>query len=343
MKKLVLLLTALAVICVPLAFAEEPLIPRRVRIEAGMEAVSAITPAILFARLAARTPLVVAGPEDSPHNIIRIESADSGVLQFVLETRDGVADTRVYPASMFDNTENTSRIITEIVDAWTPKLPLVKPDVTEELVVRRELLEAEVSFEERLRTPFQATLWLPAAVRQIVQTNNESGSGGDWLWLWPFRADIAWFPRENLGITGSFRFEYGRGLSFGSFETGFGDVSTDTTNLLLMPGIGIQIRTIGRLSAEFGVSLFFGAVHLTANEPADKPSLNTGDSTWVFFPVLSIEPAIVWSPGERWSIKARLGGFALNLAGMDDQSSRYGTDGNTLIMNYFQLGLAYRW
>ena len=79
-----------------------------------------------------------------------------------------------------------------------------------------------------------------------------------------------------------------------------------------------------------------------ALRPAQQ--LAVGDSAWVFYPVLSLEPAIVWSPTARWSVKARILEFQLGLGGMGGSGGAgFGTAENTIILNYFQLGAAYRW
>ena len=113
-------------------------------------------------------------------------------------------------------------------------------------------------------------------------------------------------------MTASFRFEYGNYISFGT-DSNHDPLST--TNLMLMPGLGLQVRTVGKVSAEFGISMLFGIVQVTADEDLYKPSLSEGESVWVFYPVLSLEPAIVWSPTVHWSVKFRLIEFNMNLAG----------------------------
>ncbi len=319
-------------------FAEETLIPRRIRIIDPAGNAPPMLSSILYARLTLQIPLVVSGPDEEPHNIIIMEIGDR--ITIILEDRDGFVDSLDYPAEIQNDPVAAAAVFDELAAAWQPYLGLVEPDVAEELEVRREVLEAEISFEEQLIKPFQATLWIPIAARQILITDGDN-RGSKWVWKWPLRADFAWFFTENLGLTGSFRFEYGNHFSFG---TDSNNNSMDTTVMMLMPGVGIQVRTIGRLSAEFGVSVFFGAVQITANEPMDNPPLAAGESTWVFYPVLSFEPAIVWSPTANWSIKARIIEFQMGLAGLSgSEGSAFGTAENTLVLNYLQFGAAYRW
>lgn len=318
--------------------AEESLIPRRIRIVDPAGNAPPMLSSILYARLTLRIPLVVSEPDEEPHNIIILESGDQ--ISITLEDRNGVIDRKDYPAEIRDDPVAAAVVFDELSAEWEPHLGLVEPDVTEKFEVRHEEMAAEISFEEQLITPFQATLWLPVAARQIIVTDGEN-TENKWVWQWPLRADFAWFFNENLGITGSFRFEYGNHISFG-VDTISDPV--DTTVLMLMPGIGMQVRTLGRIAAEFGITLFFGAVHITANEAADNPPLAVGESTWVFYPVLSFEPAIVWSPTPNWSVKARIIEFQMGLAGMEgSENASFGTTETTLILNYLQLGAAYRW
>lgn len=318
--------------------AEETLIPRRISIVDPVGNAPPMLSSILYARLTMRIPLVVSGPDDEPHNIITLESGDR--IFITLEDRSGVIDRKDYPAEIREDPVAAAAVFDELSAEWEPHLGLVEPDVVKELEVRREEMVEEISFEEKLITPFQVTLWLPVAARQIIVTDGDNREN-KWIWLWPLRADFAWFFNENLGITGSFRFEYGNHISFGVDAI---SNPVDTTVLMLMPGIGIQVRTLGKIAAEFGITLFFGAVHVTANEAAVKPPLAVGESTWVFYPVVSFEPAIVWSPTPRWSVKARILEFQMGLRGLGgSDGAGFGTSENTIILNYFQLGAAYRW
>ncbi|MCK5735659.1 MAG: hypothetical protein KAH21_04230, partial [Spirochaetaceae bacterium] len=295
-------------------------------------------PSILYARLALQNPLVIAGVDEEPHNVIFMEVGERVIIS--IEDRNGVIDRKDYPVEIQDDPIAATAAFDELSDEWAPLLGLVTPDVTEEREVRREKMTAEISYEEKLITPYQATLWLPLAARQSIATDGNNREN-KWIGLWPLRADFAWFFNENLGIISSFRFEYGNHLSFGIDPD---NNPIDTTVLMLMPGIGFQVRTLGKLSAEFGITLFLGAVHIKANETADIPSLSPGESSWGFYPVVSLEPAIVWSPTTHWSVKARILEFQMGLKGFKgSEGADYGMAENTIILNYLQLGAAYRW
>ena len=318
--------------------ADENLIARRISITDPSGNVPLMVPAVLYSRLTRRVPLVVSGTGEKPHNTIVLEYGET--LAVTLEEDSDILDRRVYPADLVDDPLALADEFESLAADWGPLLGLVEPDISEELEIRREELAGEVSFEQQLMTPYQATLWIPVAARQIIITDGDSGSSR-WIWQWPLRFDIAWFFRENLGLIGSFRFEYGDHISFGS------DIDSkplSTTNLMLMPGVGLQVRTVGRISAEFGMTMLFGAVRVTANEDLNRPNLLAGESTWVFYPVLSLEPAIVWSPSDRWSVKFRLLELNLGFGGLQgSEGASYGTGENTIILNYLQIGAAYRW
>lgn len=339
MRRVFLLLFCLAIFTSTGIFGEESRIPRRIRIINPDGKAPAMLPSVLYARLTGRMPLVIAGPEDFPHNTIILKMDDK--IHITLEDRKGELDSRDYPLEMGENLPAAVVAFDKLAEDWEPYLGLVDPDVSEELVVRREQMEAEVSFEEALLTPFQATLWLPLALRQIIITDGNLGDS-KFVWQWPLRADFTWFFSDNLGVSGSFRFEYGDHISFAVEEPDRNPLNT--TVLMLMPGVGIQVRTLGRVSAEFGISMFFGAVHIRANEDSDKPDLSAGESTWIFYPVLSLEPSIVWSPTTNWSVKFRVLELQLGLSGMaGSEGADFGAAENTLILNYLQLGAAYRW
>ena len=77
--------------------------------------------------------------------------------------------------------------------------------------------------------------------------------------------------------------------------------------------------------------------------PALQAVLADGESLWSIYPVLSFEPALVWSPNAHWSFKAKFLGFGLNLAGMSGDAAPYSSDRNTLAITYLQFGASYRW
>lgn len=318
--------------------AEEARIPRRIRIVDPAGNVPSLILSILYSSLASEIPLVLAAGDESPHNIITLQYGE--MLTVNLEDRDGPVDARKYSGAIVDDPIAAAAAFEKLGGDWVGFLGLVEPDVSEEFEIRREEMKAEISFEEKLNTPFQATLWIPIAARQILTTDGDNRDN-PWIWAWPLRGDIAWFFTENLGITGSFRFEYGSQISFGTDVNG---ESLQTTNLMLMPGIGFQIRTLGSLAAEFGITAFFGAVRIRADEPLIQPALSTGETKWVFYPVLSFEPSIVWSPTPEWSVKFRIIEIQLGLRGMQgSENSKFGVAENTVILNYFQVGAAYRW
>ena len=321
--------------------AQEELIPRRIQIIADEGAEGSLLPSILYARLTRRVPLVVSGPDDEPHNNIIINFDEE--FKVILEDRDGVIDSREFPPEITDNPMAAAEAFDVLAKDWKPFLGLVPPDIAQELRVQRTELESEVSFEEQLITPFQATLWLPISLRQILLTEG-SGDGrtdSKFIWQWPLRADLAWYFRENLGVVGSLRFEHGGHISFGADIDGN---PLDTLSTIMMAGIGVQVRTLGKLSAEFGISAHFGAVRVKAEENLVSPALAAGETAWIFYPVLSFEPAMVWSPTPKLSVKFRILEFDLGLAGMGgNESSYYGTGESTVLFNFLQVGAAYRW
>jgi len=337
-RRVILLFVFLVVLGAVLLPAEENRIPRRIRIISLDDSIGPMIPSILYARLASKIPLVLAGEDELPHNVLTVDYRNSLVVS--LEDRNGPVDIRDFPGSIINDPIAASSEFENLADDWAEFLGLVEPDVSEELEIRRGEMKAEVTYEEQLNTPFQATLWVPVAARQSLMTEGENRRN-TWIWAWPLRADFAWFFNENMGITGSFRFEYGSHISFGADST---SNPLQTTNLMLMPGIGFQVRTLGTLSAEFGVTAFFGAVRVTADEPVTQPLLNPGESTWIFYPVLSFEPSVVWSPTPEWSVKFRVIEVQLGVGGMGgSEDASYGTAENTVILNYFQVGAAYRW
>ncbi len=333
---LVLCLTLLFIAILP-AETDENLIPRRILFESSTGFDSSLAATILLGELSSQTALVIAGNGDIPHNVISINTTDE-LLTLSLKDRKSLVAEESFPKSIIDNPKDMVIAFNLLTEEWKQYLGLVKPEVVEDLEIKKMEVEETISFEEKLNKPFQLTLWAPVALRGSIPMEGDNDTL-KFIWQWPLRVDFSWFFNDNFGIISSFKFEYGNHISYGA------DLSRNalnTTSLILKPGIGCQFRTLGKLSMEFSIISSLAAVKITANEPLTYPSLNTGESTWVFYPIISLEPYILWSPSADWSVKAMVLGIDFSLTELTGLDS-FGIAENSLIVTFLQIGGSYRW
>lgn len=338
MKKylLMLCLTLLFIVILP-AETDENLIPRRILFEASTVFDSTLAATILLGELSSQTALVIAGNEDIPHNVISIK-ATGELFTISLKDRKTVVAEKSFPTSIIDNPKDMVIAFSLLAEEWKQYLGLVKPEIVEDLEIKKMKVEETISFEEKLNKPFQLTLWAPVALRGSIPMEGDNDTL-KFIWEWPLQVDFSWFFSDNFGIISSFKFEYGNHISYGA------DINRnalDTTNLMLNPGIGFQFRTFGKLSMEFSIISSLAVVKITANEPLTYPSLNTNESTWVFYPIVSLEPSILWSPSAEWSVSAMVLGIDFSLTKLTGLDS-FGIAENSLIVTFLQIGGSYRW
>ena len=205
-------------------------------------------------------------------------------------------------------------------------------------------------FEESLATVFQVSLWLS------LFRNSLDGAEGTFVYdfLFPQIIDLDWYINTTWGVNFSFYFESSDFISFGRVE--IPDVSSttaDSSNILLLPGIGLTFRSLGKISGNYGISLYLGPVYvyalddiLNSSPISITPFLSAGESTWIFFSYLSLKTGVSYNFNDKWSLKTRIVTFLSPLAIIDpgQQLTDYSSmeRGSSFSLN-IQLGLGYRW
>ncbi len=310
--KSALLIILILIIAIPIS-SEENLIPRRIFFQVDPD-FPAMIAEILYTRLTEFQPIVAVDDTNLQHNSIVITREDDNVL-FILTEEDIPADTRSYPKSILTSYEALSEFCGETARQWSGFLTMVPPVLDEELIDERNRINEEIDLELQLAKDFQITLWLPVNIHLDFNQSNGENIAGTLTYFWPLGAEFNWFMKENVGLTGSFIYEYSPG---------------DTENInRFVPGVGFIFRTLGRVSAEFGVRLDLYLSHIT----------NSTASSWNIYPILEIAPAISWNITKSFSVKALIFGYGLDFTSMFGEG--HGDDRNRLTL--LQLGATYRW
>jgi len=301
-------------------------IPRRIVLIS--ENVPLTVSEIFYSKLADYVPLVAVSENQMFHNRI-VMSNKKGDLQLKLFEGDKLVKQKEIPETIYNNPDNLEKALEETAREWSAVLGLVYPEIRKEIIVKKEERKKEISFEEKLRKPWQATLWVPVSLRVIVPVDGNVYTN-KYIWQGPVRGDIAWFFNDNIGLNFTFWYEYGRYISMGSYDS----QPLETESSIIKPGIGVIFRTIGKLSAEIGFSFYAVFADITALENLNEPDLSAGDSIRVIYPAIGVEPSVLWSPAEHWSLKVKLAELQVNIAGYGESD---------VIINMLQFGAVYRW
>lgn len=352
--KPVLSLILILCVCSSLLWSDENLILQRVFVEAVKIETSQEVPPIfleagetLFALINTAQPLIRSGREEANSSIsTAIRTADEELeISFLLfkEGQELVKSIGVIPESGRFRAYN--EFLKQSAGEFAPFLDRVEPEVlVKELSTDEETRAVldEIIFNESLAKPFEASLWLGLA------TKNLSGDDGDdpfYLHL-PFHyfSEITWFSAPNHGLTASLLLEYSDLISYGR---NLDDDRAGSYNLYVLPGVGYTYRTIGRLSAGFFTGFNLGLVNITPKEDLyNEGSLILGrdDSQWIIAHQMIMKPFVAYAVNDTWSLKTS---FALYLSLLDmfglslDQD--FSGEGGGGYLQFLNIGVGYRW
>ena len=159
--------------------------------------------------------------------------------------------------------------------------------------------------------------------------------------LLPLSFDAAWFYSRNGGLIASFYFDYGDFVPLGviySLDTRLDKAAS--TNLFLLPGLGVTYRTLARISAQFATVAYFGPVHVAADD-AIAGVADAGEDVWTWYFMMSFSSALAWNITQRLSLKTRV---SVSLDMMTHVPRRASSRGGYSPghLQFFTLGVAWR-
>jgi len=363
MNKRVLLVFQILLIAVSPLFGQAlTKIPRRVAFvqedddavrDAAQQAITGGLADYLYTNIAARQPLVRVASRERARSTVLVVTRTRGEL-LLIEVKL-VEDGRTREASEFRlekdaaNLEEYTGFIEETSAAFAPYLDPVEPVVrAAELGDEEELREVirETDYADSLNKRFELTLWLSGLTRVYhdslrddpdVLENRE-------FTVFPLIFDASYYLNRSFGLTFSFYFDYGDFFAFDTVDELEDPVDkAESTNVFLLPGLGISYRTLGLFSAQFSVLFYYGAVHVDAVDAVGAIG-DAGASGWLSYSFLSLNSGLCWNFLPNVSLKTR---FGINwdlrqIIFMDSGVLPYEMSYNGLFFNFFSVGVSYR-
>ena len=312
------LFTLLLLVLAITSGSTQDLVPSRVAYE--MESnVPPLTGEILHSEISKLQPIILASDGEIPHNTILVDRVGD-TIWFRLMKNGLLVDT-----VEFNFIDNGSLIeeCRRTASAWESYFGMVESDMAEEFVVERDKVLEVASFNQSITTPFQMNLWFPISGKYRVTYDNDFPN--EMLWMDSLHWDFLWFFSESFGIT--------TGIQFSAWN-GNGVLSS----LSIKPGLGVLFRSIGKISAELGLSFWFDIM---------GPSLSGNiQNTWEINPLFEFYLNLSWNIDRRWSMKAKLFSIEQSLllfTSVGESNSSTPFNIQYVDITFLQLGAAYRW
>ncbi|MCA1754954.1 MAG: hypothetical protein LC641_09720, partial [Spirochaeta sp.] len=123
-----------------------------------------------------------------------------------------------------------------------------------------------------------------------------------------------------------------------------------TDNIILLPGVGIHYRSLGRVGIDLSLIYSLGAARVTAREDVsqygwfdqqERPDdfLAKGESIWFMYQLLSFQPGLTVALTDRWALRAATS-FSFDPRALGETTPY--NDAAGLAFRYLQIGLARR-
>lgn len=355
---MMLVATGLAVAVALPGFSQEltaPKIPRRVYFPPAAIAQGVTNPALkavpdyLYTEISAQQPIVRVDSASAANSVVEVSVTQPGPSIVVRLVTKGV-EVLTVSGTASTGTEIT-RLVRKAASELTPHLGMVEPVVerTNEQgkPTGNQALIQKVQLADSFARPIELSLEGPS----LLRGSSATGSGIPQIGLdpVPLIVHVAYFFSRSIGIDASLFSYYGTRIGFGRPQTS--TTGPYTRSLLLLPGIGVKYRSLGRLFATFSVGAYAGYGYVTnlLSQPVGTVTqsgfqlfLNAGASKSIFYTLLRFASDFGYNLSPRLALHV---GVALNLDPFGLFGTNpfgYPTDDSSFFLQYLTLGVSYR-
>lgn len=267
-----------------------PKVPRRVFVT-FVEPASEIAgpayraaPFFLFTAIGALQPIVRVTSPEAAQSVVRVEVIDSGRGLSVQLLESG----RVVRQAEFPGGDDIA--LATFIDAtakeFAPEMGFVEPRV--ELVSGVKGAASSAALMQRARDEQQLVrpIELSATAGGLMRAFS-SGNPSLSYQATPVVLAAAWYPSETFGLVGSLWTYYGTGIDFNLKNPTSSSFNPGTIrSLFVLPGIGVQYRSLGKIFASLSWVSYAGYLHLEnlSSEPVgDYMATGSGSYSWYTF------------------------------------------------------------
>lgn len=316
--------------------AQQEGVPRLVyvELEAAQSDLLSVLAEMIYLQAAAHEVLLRSPSPEATDSVLRVElEQDAALLRVLLLNEDAVHEVHHELQDQEPSFGWMLEIIGPTVAQLLPHLgPVERTREEAELTLRRRQAEAAeiLAFEDRLATPWQLSLFF-GEIRQ-VEYREESNDGVEsevhTLVASPFLpviVELARFRSRNFAVLGRLQLDYNSNTGFYSYSAVAREFDGDdgderwvdawdkTQNIIILPGIGIMYRSLGRLAMDFTLLYSLGVAHVTALDRVTmerdgrlRDGLEEGESTVFLYQLLTLQPGLSYAVNESWAVRAAL-------------------------------------
>jgi len=325
----------------------------------------AVLSELVFLQAAVAEPLLRSSSPEQADSVIRTElSAEpldvSVVLLHGVEEVERVTRPLAPTGLSFAEVQE---LVHEATTAFVPHLGPIERSLAEAEIVqrsRRKEVEQILSLEDRLDSRFLFTLWA-SEIRAVPYTEvKDTGPHSDETEIvfspFPLVAELAYFRSRSFGLLTRISVDFNSSTPFYEWRrtSAEGDQMQSawdqTDNIILLPGIGLSYRSLGRVGIDLSFIYSLGAARVTARrdvslyewyDQQERPDdfLAEGESIWFMYQLISFQPGLTLAITDRWALRAATS-FSFDPRALGE-SAPY-SDSAGVAFRYLQLGLARR-
>ncbi len=302
----------------------------------------------LYNSISSIIPIVRIYDEEKANSIIKVELFDE--QDFIRINVTLIKDENIilikeylYPRYKEDY-EGFSIFINTTSEEFSEHLGFVLPKVeTTDILKQEQYKEAaeETEYLDEITKTWEITLWT-SGLMQVQQSSDDEDGLIDIrnFSMFPLMIDAAWYFRRNLGLLYSFYFDFNDFFAFDDVRDINGEYlrKARSDNLFLLNGLGLSYRTISKVSAQFNLILYAGAVRVEAYDDIND-IIAAGETGWIFFMPLNLSSILNINITPRFSIKTRMSLF-INLFKLfgRQETGTYNGEFSALYFQFFSLG-----
>jgi hypothetical protein len=336
---------------------DQPLVLRRVYAapvayeNAAADALLSRVPDLLATRLTSLEPIVLVSTRDEAYSSIltTVKPGPNGGLAVEVRLFDQADPTASATLTLARN-EPRYRKLASFIEAtaadFAPRLGKVRPEVRLITVVQDEDTKRKVDaidFDERMAAANELELRVGSLAKSMGGQSTQTPPIGITP---PVTLSYTRFFDRFSGLTFQFTFERDSFMTFSYDESGGVKTPETSDNTFLMPGVGITVRSLGRLSTGFSFILSPGALNIEASyQPLTTLNLAQGRSIWLFYLLCSFRLSLCYNFTPAFSLKINTG-MALDLlsfaAAMFRFNIPYSADSTVLVRDLLGLGASLR-
>jgi len=325
-------------------FAQEQatLTPRRVHVaalaipdttfQAESEAFLRRLPALLYSATAAIQPCIPEADPAQAHNLLRLslEPALPG-WQLKLDLYEGPTQSLTHTLTL-PGPEADPQLVHEFIQRVAPELaallqPVPRPVSTEQLRYEenRSRIDERVAYSQSLNLPRELAISGSLQTFKFAMANGVEGPFRfvpQTINLAPLGLDMSWYNNNNVAFTVSLALAYNNSVAYftsdrleektiqneGGGTTTYNIVHADSLvqsrNLGILAGLGVAVRSSGRLSSVFSASYYLGTVRTEITEDgihyfgyaySSELVLKQGDVHWLPTAYLALRQQYVFN------------------------------------------------